>query len=166
MQNEELFLEFIEKLIDSCKEAGTSKEEALFLRRILKIIQMPTRTLKSSLAESNDKINTSALTYIQRFTTWLQSFVDVKLDSRNRSGFISILQKSIHFKNTYIRDKLIELVMLAKDECNLAMFVKNLMDFKVFLNTMTPRATLFFDTSFCLTEFCKMVKTAHMLHGA
>ena len=71
MQDEELFLELIDRLIATCKDTGTSKEEALFFQRLLKIIQMPTRTLTSSLAEANDKINTDTLTYIKRFTTWL-----------------------------------------------------------------------------------------------
>ena len=39
-----------------------------------------------------------------------------------------------------MRDILIKIVMLQADECNLAMFMKNLTDFRVFLNTLTPQA--------------------------
>ena len=97
------------------------------------------------------KILTNSLTYLQRFAALLQSFVDIKLDPKNRSGFISILQKSLHFENTLIRDALIKLVMLIEDDCNLAMFIKTLTDFRVLLNSMTPQAAELFGSSFACT---------------
>ena len=95
----------------------------------------------------------------------IQSVFDINLNPKNQGGYQSIAQKSLHFKNTLLRDQLMKLVMLREDDCNLAMFVHNLTDFQVLLNTLTHITTLFFQTSFAQTDQCKTVKFVEWLHG-
>ena len=111
------------------------------------------------------QIGTHKKTYFQRMRAFFQSQIDIKLDPRNRGGFTSIAQKSLHYENTLIRDSLIKLVKLLDDECNLSIFIKTLTDLRVFFNSMSPIATELLDTSFAHTEHCQNVKTAHMLSG-
>ena len=112
-------------------------EDLLYLKRLIQIILMPTRSLKSDEVDT-EKLGFAKLTWFQRLIAKLQSFVDIKLDIKNRNGYLSVAQKSIHIKNTSERDALIRLVMLLGEECNLAMFLNNLNDLEVFLNTLTP----------------------------
>ena len=90
----------------------------------------------------------------QKTAAFFQSYIDIKLDPRNRAGFTSIAQKSLHYENPLRRDSLIKLVRLLADECNLAIFVKTLTDLAVVLNSMSPESTELFETSFESTWHC------------
>ena len=99
---------------------------------------MEARSLKNLKDDVSELKSFTWSTCFQWLVAKLQSLVDIELDHKNRNGFQSIAQKSIHFKSTLMRDQLIRLVMLLSDDCNLAMFMQTLTDLRVMLNTLTP----------------------------
>ena len=88
MQDEQLFVEVCNHVHDKYKEAETDKELGN-LKRIIQIILMPTRSLKID-DEKSEKQGVKKLTCFRRLTAKIQSFVDIKLDQKNRSGYQSV----------------------------------------------------------------------------
>ena len=82
----------------------------------------------------------------------------------NAKGFKSILKKSVHFNNNRFRDVLMNITMLS-NESTLSMFVDNLDEFAMLLETQSPAVTAFFENCFLHTEFCKSVSNADWKTG-
>jgi hypothetical protein len=136
MQDEQFFVEVCDHIHEKYKDAD-SEEDIRYLKRLLQIILMPSRSLKPADEES-ERQDSSKLSYSRRISKWLQSFVDIKLDDRNRRGYQSVAQKSLHNKFTIVRDALMRLVMLLKDDCSLAIFLQTMKDLEVLMNALTP----------------------------
>ena len=58
-----------------------------------------------------------------------------------------------------------EIVMEIDPACNLAIFLYNLADFRILMNSPTEVSVKFFGKSFVTTEFCEKVTTADWLHN-
>ena len=101
----------------------------------------------------------------KKISRLIQSTIDISIDPRNQRGYQAITTKSIHYKSNLARDLLMEIVMLIDPACNLAIFLSNLTDCRILMNSPTDVSVKFFEKSFVTTEFCELVTTADWLHN-
>ena len=88
----------------------------------------------------------------------IQWSMDVSIDRKNHQGYQPVGVKSVHIKNSRIRDGLIGILLLDDERNHLGMLVSNLTDLKLLLLTPSEPARQFLDAAFVVTEFCQKVK--------
>ena len=91
----------------------------------------------------------------KKISRLIQSTIDISIDPRNQRGYQAITTKSIHYKSNLARDLLMEIVMLIDPACNLAIFLCNLTDCRILMNSPTDVSVKFFEKSLVTTEFCE-----------
>ena len=84
--------------------------------------------------------------------------MDVPIERKNHDGYQPVGVKSVHIKNTRIRDELISILLLDEGRTYLGLLISNLTDLKVLLQTSSDLARQFLDAAFVVTEFCEKVK--------
>jgi hypothetical protein len=88
----------------------------------------------------------------------IQWQMDVTIDRVNHEGYQPVGVKSVHIKNSRIRDGLIGILLLCEERNHLGMLISNLTDLEVLLLTSSDFARQFLDTAFVVTESCQTVK--------
>ena len=87
----------------------------------------------------------------------IQWSMDVPINTENQRGFQSVGVKSVHNKNSRIRDGFIQIFLLDESLNHLGMLVSNLTDLEVMLSTSSDMTKKFFEACFIVTEFCEKV---------
>ena len=93
----------------------------------------------------------------------IQWYMDVSIDRKNHEGYQPVGVKSVHIKNSRIRDGLTRIFLLDEDRSYLGMLVSNLTDLEILLSTPSDLTKVFLDACFVETDFCKNVKDVDWL---
>lgn len=80
----------------------------------------------------------------------------VPKQENGKSGFKSILKKSLYFSSMRYRECLMEIAMLC-EENSMENFVDNLHDFTILISCLSPTIVNFFENSFNETRFTKKI---------